>query len=279
MGKNSRERHKAKQKAAAQAQRRRRSVDDGEALADFSAAHIPSQSQMAEQIISEAIQARHRRHAGELKRCRSQLTDGTGGTAGVHVVNRTLFTLLLREVRLAWERGWQPAELVRMARREHTARHGQQMVDAIAAQMRAYAAATVDPRWQAQLSAMDAQVWWAHDDHYVDVWAERQNLDRAAAVDHLLDLLYLLQILPPVEPTGPIPGSAPQTWQTAPIRPADVDQRMLDRVRALLAKAESTDFPEEAETYTAKAQQLMARYSIDQALLAAGAGAGDKPVT
>jgi hypothetical protein len=52
---------------------------------------------------------------------------------------------------------------------------------------------------------------------------------------------------------------------------------MLDRVRALLAKAESTDFPEEAETYTAKAQQLMARYSIDQALLCAQVGGADKP--
>ena len=101
-----------------------------------------------------------------------------------------------------------------MARREHTARHGQQMVDAIAAQMRVYAAATVDPRWQAQLSALGAQVWWDHDDHYVDVLGERQNLDRAAAIDHLLDLLHLLRILPPIEPTGPFPGAAQQAWQT-----------------------------------------------------------------
>ena len=166
-----------------------------------------------------------------------------------------------------------------MARREHTARHGRQMVDAIAAQMRVYAAATVDPRWQAQLIALGAQVWWDHDDHYVDVWGERQNLDRGAAIDHVLDLIHSLQTLPPVEPTGPLPGSAPPAWQAGQSRAADVDQRMLDRVRALLAKAESTDFPEEAETYTAKAQQLMARYSIDHALLAAGVGGGDKPTT
>src|SRR5262249_56557754 len=55
------------------------------------------------------------------------------------------------------------------------------------------------------------------------------------------------------------------------------DQRMLDRVRALLAKAESTEFPEEAEAFTAKAQELMARYSIDHALLAADTGAADQP--
>jgi hypothetical protein len=46
---------------------------------------------------------------------------------------------------------------------------------------------------------------------------------------------------------------------------------MLDRVRALLAKAESTEFPEEAEALTSRAQALMARHSIDDALLAAEA--------
>jgi hypothetical protein len=41
-------------------------------------------------------------------------------------------------------------------------------------------------------------------------------------------------------------------------------------VRALLAKAESTEFDEEAEIFTAKAQELMARYAIDQATVEAG---------
>jgi len=57
------------------------------------------------------------------------------------------------------------------------------------------------------------------------------------------------------------------------------DPRMLDKVRALLAKAESTEYPEEAEALSARAQQLMARYSIDHALLAAaGADARDEPL-
>ena len=37
---------------------------------------------------------------------------------------------------------------------------------------------------------------------------------------------------------------------------------MLERVRALLAKAESTTFPEEADALTAKAQQLMTRHAL-----------------
>jgi hypothetical protein len=57
-----------------------------------------------------------------------------------------------------------------------------------------------------------------------------------------------------------------------------VDERVLARVRALLAKAESTDFPAEAETFTAGAQALMARHSIDHALLAAaGRAPSDRP--
>lgn len=43
----------------------------------------------------------------------------------------------------------------------------------------------------------------------------------------------------------------------------------LGRVEALLAKAESTEFPDEAEALVAKAQELMARHAIDGAMLAA----------
>lgn len=42
---------------------------------------------------------------------------------------------------------------------------------------------------------------------------------------------------------------------------------LLDRVRALLAKAESTQFEAEADVFTAKAQELMARHRIDSAIL------------
>jgi hypothetical protein len=45
------------------------------------------------------------------------------------------------------------------------------------------------------------------------------------------------------------------------------DEKLLARVRALLAKAESTTFEAEAETFTAAAQAMMARHSIDEALL------------
>lgn len=45
------------------------------------------------------------------------------------------------------------------------------------------------------------------------------------------------------------------------------DESTLGKVRALLAKAESTEFPAEAEAFIAKAEELMARHAIDQAML------------
>ncbi|GAA3226187.1 DUF2786 domain-containing protein [Actinocorallia longicatena] len=58
-----------------------------------------------------------------------------------------------------------------------------------------------------------------------------------------------------------------------------MEQRMLDKVRALLHKAESTEFPEEAEALTARAQELIARYNLDEALVSVGVGRpGDRAV-
>lgn len=50
------------------------------------------------------------------------------------------------------------------------------------------------------------------------------------------------------------------------------DTKVLDRIRKLLAKAESTTHAEEAAAFTAKAQELMQRHAIDEALLASQDG-------
>ncbi|GAA2631437.1 DUF2786 domain-containing protein [Paractinoplanes durhamensis] len=277
MGKNSRERHKAKRKAAEAAQRRRSAGPaDADPLGLFGAPRVPAQTELAEQIIDQAIHARYDGDSAELDQCSALLIMGPGGATGIQVVNRVLLARLLRDVEQAWRRGWQPAELVRVARRESTARHGRLLVDAIAAQMRDYPKATVDQRWHAQLVALEAEVWWEHDDHYVTTWADRQGVDRATVVTAFIDVLTLLASLPAIEVVGPAPGDARPAAVSAP---ADLDQRMLDRVRALLAKAESTDFPEEADAFTAKAQELMARHRIDHALLVATTGQRDQPVT
>lgn len=53
---------------------------------------------------------------------------------------------------------------------------------------------------------------------------------------------------------------------------------MLAKVRALLAKAESTEHEHEADALTAKATELMAKYGIDRAMAEARAHASHKPI-
>lgn len=54
---------------------------------------------------------------------------------------------------------------------------------------------------------------------------------------------------------------------------------MMERIRNLLAKAEATTFQEEAHAFTEKAQELMQKYAIDQAMLEASRpGHVSKPV-
>jgi Protein of unknown function (DUF2786) len=56
--------------------------------------------------------------------------------------------------------------------------------------------------------------------------------------------------------------------------------RLLDRVRKLLAKAEDESVtPPEAQALTAKAAELMAKYGIDRALLAADRPDSDQPAS
>jgi hypothetical protein len=49
------------------------------------------------------------------------------------------------------------------------------------------------------------------------------------------------------------------------------EDRRLRTIRGLLAKAEATDYPEEAEAFFAKASELIARFAIDEAMLWADA--------
>ena len=52
---------------------------------------------------------------------------------------------------------------------------------------------------------------------------------------------------------------------------------MLDKVRALLAKAESTEFPQEAEALTSRAEQLMARHASIMRCSPRRPATGEKP--
>ncbi|WP_086831671.1 DUF2786 domain-containing protein [Streptomyces sp. NRRL B-24572] len=157
-------------------------------------------------------------------------------------------------VRTLWVRGWQPADLVRMARRDLSDEHVRLLSALIRTETTAYE--RLPHRWQAQLDDLDAEVV--------------RPTDRFSRATTVLELYRLLVRLPRLDAVGPVPGEA--------LPPAAAGEpRMLTRIRALLAKAEATGYPEEAEALTAKAQELMARHSLDEATLAAGAPSPETP--
>ncbi|WP_370148620.1 DUF2786 domain-containing protein [Streptacidiphilus sp. EB129] len=176
-----------------------------------------------------------------------------------------------------WRAGWQPADLVRAVRRELTPRHARLVVDLVAAESRSYAAAALDPRWAGQLRELEASAWWGEDDLLLPGVAQRERADRFTVATLLLELVRLIGRLPPITLLTPPPGAERSTSSISFVPKTGSEPRMLGRIRALLAKAESTEYPEEAEALTAKAQQLMAQHSIDEALLAASAGGRTEP--
>ncbi|MFA3877619.1 DUF2786 domain-containing protein [Streptomyces sp. MMCC 100] len=158
-------------------------------------------------------------------------------------------------VATAWRRGWQPADLVRIVRRELDDVHVRLVAALICAQAPHDRAR--GPRWTAQLDAVpDAD------------GTPPSRTDRFSHATAVLRLYRLLLRLPALEPLEP---------PDAPRREARPESRALARIRALLAKAEATGYPEEAEALSAKAQELMARHSVDEALLESGAPSPDAP--
>ncbi|MET7736959.1 DUF2786 domain-containing protein [Streptomyces sp. NPDC005402] len=157
----------------------------------------------------------------------------------------------------AWRRGWQPADVVRIVRRELDDAHVRLATALIRAQ--APDDRPRGPRWTAQLAQLE------------ECDGNTPRPDRFTHATAVLELYRLLLRLPALEPLED------SRREHGGHREHKGDARMLGRIRALLAKAEATGYPEEAEALTAKAQELMARHSVDEALLDARAPAKDTP--
>lgn len=275
MGKANRERRKAKLKDRERERKRRLQTGErarfGPAADPHAGCARPTPAEAAEQLVDGAIAALFDDDRGVFAVYLTELAS-TPSTAWPRIVGRAVWSRLEHAVMAGWDRGWQPAEVVRQVERTAGARQARLATDVIAGQMRRYAATTIDERWDVQLTALGAEVWWGRDDSYLDRWQDRERLDRVAAIGCALEVLLVLMRLTRLPVLCPLPGTARRADRAAS-RPSErqADQRMLTRVRALLAKAESTEFPEEAEALTARAQQLMAKHSIDEALIAAAA--------
>lgn len=200
---------------------------------------------------------------------------------GVANFDRSLFGLVEQQLESAWRRGWQPADLGPVVRKRGSARALRVLEDVVVHEARNYAAATLHPRWTDQLASLSTSVWWDERAAYFAQLADAKDWHVIEALAAGLQTLVVLRSLPDLPMLLPPPGGAHgnsasvSSDRVTSAAPAPV----LARVRALLAKAESTTFPAEAEALTAKAQQLMARHAIDRAMLAADGteGRGNGP--
>ncbi|MEU1538154.1 DUF2786 domain-containing protein [Actinacidiphila glaucinigra] len=157
--------------------------------------------------------------------------------AGWDEVGRAVVTAVGGLLRGCRARGWQDADVLRMVRRELRPEH---------------------VRLAGRLSADGGDP-----EGLLTAYGAAERLDRFAVATAVLELVRLLGRLPGITPLAAPPAASGGTGHP-----------MLRRIRALLAKAESTAFPEEAEALSAKAQHLMARHSVDEALVAGTAPGG-----
>ncbi|WP_017570013.1 DUF2786 domain-containing protein [Nocardiopsis halotolerans] len=259
MGRANQQRRRAKQKKAREQQRRR----DARGFGQYSG----GDRELVLALIDQAVHALHHgRHGAESEPL--TILAGQEPPSWRRTVDRTLFSVLEDAVGHAWHRGWQPAELVREARRENGRRAAALVTDVVVAENRRHAAAGVAEDWARQVREL-GEPWWGTDADHADLFAQRHGLGRDTCVETALRVLALLHGLPALQVFLPLPGTA----RTTPTGDgAGADPAKLARIRGLLAKAEATEFPEEAEALTSRAQQMMARHSIDHAALVAETG-------
>ncbi|WP_218146059.1 DUF2786 domain-containing protein [Geodermatophilus ruber] len=183
--------------------------------------------------------------------------------------------VLLSAVAEAWERGWQPADVVHPVRRQAASRPARLAVALIAEDARRSDAASRAPGvWVDQLRELDALS--PGDRAVVAAWHRAEGRPAVEAWRGVLLLATALRSLARIDHLVPPPSRWDAAAPRADAVPAADDARLLRRIRGLLAKAESTEFPEEAEALTAKAAELMARHSVDAVLLAGGGTTPDR---
>lgn len=210
---------------------------------------------------------------GAPRECAADLAAAYAGQ--VAVLDAAVRPVVENMLAAVWSGGWLPCDLHQIAHRRRDAAAVGYLVDAIAAEGRRHPAARVHPRWHDQLRQIDATVWWEPQHPHLAQWAARHGGGLIEGLRCAVEVLALLISLPSLPRILPPPGTA----HCGTTRQRGVDQKVLSRVRALLAKAESTGFAEEAEALSAKAQELMTRHSLLRAAVDADSGAGPEPAT
>lgn len=197
------------------------------------------------------------------------------GSGGTGLLVDELFCQCLGSI---WEEGWQPAEVVRVVRRRRGTDHADLCCTAVAASQRTLGASPPRP-WAEQLADLGAsEPWWGTGRDWLGPWALRHGTSWVEALEMAVETFAVLVKLPVTEALLPPPSAWDASVAGTPRSASPAEEAILKKVRALLAKAESTNFEHEAAALTAKAQELMARNAIDEAVAAdSGTGRRDAP--
>lgn len=174
---------------------------------------------------------------------------------------------LHRLLEAIWRGGWQPVELVREIRRSTRGPWPVELVRRLISVDDARRDLdTLDPRWRSQVESLGLPTV-PPGSGWLGATVRDDPDAHTSPVVALLETMSGLTSLPRlIPPPGGAAGDVDIDLVAA--EPSD-DQRdpVLERVRALLAQAESTNYPAEAEAFTAKAHELMTRHAIDAALV------------
>jgi hypothetical protein len=255
MGKNNRLRRAAKQRKRQRAEpRRTQAAGSSPPPEPFGVA--------ADAIHHALLENRRGVPVGECVRPLLALPDTT--------IDQAVDAILGEVLRDLFAGGWAPIDLFEVTRRRADAAWTSYLIDAAAAATAEHPDQSVDPQWLAQLDQVEGRLWWDRRRPQLGQWAARHGQTRHEALTMVIELLGMCSELPRIEQVLPPPGTPRRAGSVHAVDAAQ--EKILAKVRALLAKAESTDFDEEAEALSAKAQELMSRYALDRALLDHGRG-------
>jgi hypothetical protein len=275
MGKNNRGRRAAKVKRRTREHDKRRGSNtrrDTPGGFDSAAEPIFTTAELVERLLALAAAAPRHYDRDVADRAVERLC-----TLDPSVVHREAERQVRRMVGAAWNGGWQPMELARQVRRATDAVTARLALVAIAADHAGRSGSTLDTRWVAQLGELDLPPV-AAGDAWLATWAHDERLTWPEPVRSVVALVQSLAAISVIQILIPPPGAG--TGHDAIIDlTSKADDPMLNRVRALLAQAESTNYQAEAEAFTAKAQELMTRHAIDMAMVSTSTRRSEQPAT
>ncbi|MCU1392420.1 MAG: uncharacterized protein JWM34_848 [Ilumatobacteraceae bacterium] len=199
----------------------------------------------------------------------------------VRQVGQVIDQLLDRHLDRLFEHGWQPADVAHHVKRSTSQRSQRLVVAAIGVHARRHGAIDRAPRvWLAQLDdlgLLDAErttIVGVRSEPFAG-WARAERLHEDDATLGGLQVLAAMQGVSAlgrlVDPPSAWGATNKGMFAAPTVSSGEVDAKALKLIRSLLAKAEATNFEAEAATFTAKAQELMTRHSIDAAVLASAA--------